>query len=76
MGSFGCTDSASGDSGCACFEYDSISSMWSFGLSNNEDRDATAFSAGQDGFGNVGVDVFNAGGGTHSVSRGLSLFWR
>lgn len=69
-------DCGSSSEGCSCFEYGSVSSMWSFALDDDGDADNTAFSAGTDADGRVGVDVFDGSNGSNSVHQGMMIFWR
>ena len=62
--------------GCACFEYDSVSSMWSFALDDDGDASHTAFAAGTDADGNLGVDALDASNQENSQGRTLQLYWR
>jgi hypothetical protein len=76
MGTFGCDGGGTEDAGCACFEYASVSSIWSFSLDNDGDADHTAFAAGADTEGSVGVDVFDTGSAANALGRELQIFWR
>ena len=65
-----------GDAGCSCFAYESRDGVWSFALGADLASTGTAFSAGGDGAGALGVDALDSSDRGHSEKRGLEIYWR
>jgi len=72
-----CDENNNSDPGCDCFWYDSYSGVYSFYLDDDTGWAETAFGAGYDNSGTLGVDSLETAYRYHSTTAyDLWLYWR
>ena len=72
-----CDENNNSDPGCDCFWYDSYSGVYSFYLDDDTGWAETAFGAGYDNSGTLGVDSLETSYRYHSTtSYDLWMYWR